>query len=287
MSCGSAGGSQPVTMESWLEKQREQSKNLRLQQKDATENLHKYKGVNGMQAVGSDVKDELKKKEQEAAENLRNYRAQAALFTSNRKDNTAGKTTMEADVVAPIPGRKLDTIQGKLVIPQVQAAGNSLASDRGRSESQGTADWSVISGVDSDSDRGLSSTPVNVDMSEITAMFSNGADAAAGINQSANTNGDETPLSSSYIEASSSAEDEKIEKKWHVAHVTVSFGLLIHENDSPTEGTYSSSDVQNDIVKNLMSKLRLITDKSLNGQSNAMVAKQDVPMSMTVQKDGK
>ncbi len=278
---GGGGANQPVTLESWFEQQREQSKIIRQNQKAATENLHKYNSA-GIQTGGSDVKDELKKKEQEAADMLRNYRGNPQDFFTNQiqRQAKAGITKSEvglvADIVAPSPGKKYENVPGKIALQ----TGNDETSDRIRSGSHGTADWSIVSGNDSDSDRGLSSTPVNVDMSALT-ISNNEADAAAGVTQK--NNGDDTPLSSSYVDAFSDM--EKDGKKWDVAYVTVSFGLLIHEKDS-FKGTYSSHS-HNEIVNNMMFKLRLIAEKSLESQDDAMVAKQnEYPLTIMVQKDG-
>lgn len=271
------GKSQPVPLESWYEQQRDRAKIIRMQQKDATENLRNYNAKTGIQTVGSDLKDELKKKELEAAEMLRNYRGRPQDYQQMLKQSKVDSTNrnIKADVVAPNAGEKHDIVPGKLAIQ----AGNNSLSDRGRSESQGTADWSVISGHDSDSDRGLSSTPVNVDMSILTEIAANGADSASG---DIHTHGEDTPLSSSYVDAAS-----EVEKKWSVAHITVSFGLLIHETDAPAEGIYSSQ-TKNDTVNTLILKLRLIAEKSLESQVSAIVAKQhEYPITITVQKDGK
>ena len=295
---GLGGGSQPVTMESWFEQQRKQTKLNRLQQKDATENLRNYKSsnINASTAAGNNTKEEIKKKEQEATELLRNYRAQPEVFMSHQvkkhpKTNVVqNKSPARVDVVAPSPKKKLGAVESNFEPQAHQEDENSATplSDRDRSGSLCTADWSVISGPDSSihGDRGLSSTPVNVDMSMVTGGLSNGADAAAGITSSVNSNGCDTPLSSSYID--SAAEDEKVEeKRWNVGYVTVSFGLLIHENDSPPEGTYTSH-IKNDIVDNLMLKMRLVAEKSLMGRNNVMIAKQDdYPLSIMVQRDGK
>lgn len=287
-------GSQPVPMESFLEKQREQAKFMRLQQKESTENLHKFKSANDVvaNALGHSVKDELKNKEQEAAANLHNYRGQPQDFMSHQvknhlNHNAANKTNLVADVVAPIAGKRLDTVEGKCVSQALKDDGNSSvpsSSDRGRSGSQSTADWSVISGHEFSSDRGLTSTPVNIDMSEISGFLRNGADVAAGANALSlkSFGGDDTPLSSSYVDASA----EMDEKNWKLSFITVAFGLLMHENESPPEGTFTSH-IQNDIVNNLMSKMRLITEKSLENQRDVKVAKEnEYPLSISIQRDG-
>jgi len=181
---------------------------------------------------------------------------------------------------------------------------NSLPSEGGRdrSVSQGTTDWSLVSGNDSNSDRGLSSTPVNVDISELqlAGILSNGPDVAAGgtTTLSVNSNcfsfscsngGDDTPLSQSYIVDTETTTSnnfvEKVEKKWGVTNVSVSFGLLIHQNDAPPVGSFASP-IQNQIVDNLMFKMRLIAENSLKEKSDVGVAKQDEhPLSIKVQRD--
>lgn len=293
------GVSQPVTMESWFEQQRKQTKLNRLQKKDATENLHKYNSanINVSTTAGNNVKEELKKKKREATEILHNYRGQPEVFMSHQvkkhpKANvTQNKSPVKADVIAPNPGKKLETVG--CVVPQAPQEDRISAaplSERDRSGSQCASDWSLISGHDysTHSDRGLSSTPVNVDMSMVIGALGNGADVAAGITSSVKSynNGYDTPLSSSYVDTA--AEDEKVEeKRWNVTYVTVSFGLLIHENDSPPEGTFTSH-IKNDIVDNLLLKMRLMAEKSLVGQGDVMVAKQDdYPLSIMVQRDAK
>jgi len=273
-------------MESWFEQQREQTKLSRMQQKDATENLQRYKMTDTPQKV-KNVKHEMKKKELEAAENLRKYRGQPEAILSHQvkkhaKDGifTINKNFTQADVVTPSPARKndskkLETVSGGYVVEDF----NSAQSDRDRSGSYGTTDWSVVSGHDSISDRG--STPVNVDMSEISVSERNGPDFAAGLNTpSVSVAGGDTPLSQSYVDAT-----PEVEKELSITNITVSFGLLIHENDQPPEGSFSSP-IQNEIVDNVMYKMRIIAEKSLSESKHVMVANQvEYPLSITIQRD--
>lgn len=329
-----AGGGQPIAMDTWFEKQREQTKLIKLQQKDATNNLRNFNtakvninvngngngnvNINPTSTVAGNVKDELKQKKEEATAILHNYRGQPEDFMKQQvkkhaKVGVVNKNIVQVQVDAipppspsasttptklsssaslsspppsPSPKKQLDTIEGMSI---QEDGNNSLLSKRDRSASQGTTDWSVISGNDSNSDRGLSSTPVNVDISELAGILSNGPDIAAGGTLSVNSNcfsfsnGDDTPMSQSYVDASS--EFDKDEKKWNVTNVSVSFGLLIHQNDAPPEGSFSSP-IQNQVVDNLMFKMRVIAEKSLKEKSDIMLAKQDEnPLSIKVQRD--
>lgn len=79
---GGNGGQPPMAMESWFQKQRAQTQENRQKQIDATEHLHKYRGLQGVESTvlsGNhvtihDMKDELKRKEQEATALRHSYR---------------------------------------------------------------------------------------------------------------------------------------------------------------------------------------------------------------------
>merc|ERR1712038_1927561 len=252
--------------------------------------------------AGNVIKEQMKQKEQEATEILRNYRGQPEDFMSHqvkkhssatKNDNynananayTQQQQQQQADVVAPNPKeKKLGTVEGKFN-PQICNEGdsNSVQSDRGRSASQGTnTDWSVISGNESN---GSDSTAVNVDISEITGILNsncNGPDAAAG-GSSLNRSGYDTPSSASYVDAST--EIERTGKQWKITNISVSFGLLMHENETPPEGTFSNP-IQNDVVDNLFYKMRTIAERSLEKCVHAAVARQEEsPLSIKVMKD--
>jgi len=292
-------------MDSWFQQQRQQTKLSRLQQKDATENLQNYKMTEASRNTKS-VKDEMKKKEQEAAEMLRNYRGQPEAILSHQvkkhaKDGvfTINKNFTQADVVAPLPSRKLETASGGFVLEDeapspsrkletvsggfVLEDGNSTCtqSERDRSGSYGTTDWSLVSGHDSSSEGGLSSTPVNVDLSLLADAGNNGPDVAAGLNTpSVSAAGYDTALSQSYVDTTSDVENE-----WTIRNISVSFGLLIHENDQPPEGSFSSP-IQNEIVDNVMFKMRIVAEKSLAECTNVTIANQkEFPISITIQRD--
>jgi len=107
------GGGQPIAMDTWFEKQREQTKLNKLQQKDATDNLRNFKSVinptstaagNGVVGNVRNVKDEMKQKRQEATAMLNNYRGQPEVFMTHqvKKHSKAGvtnKNIVQVDVV--------------------------------------------------------------------------------------------------------------------------------------------------------------------------------------------
>ena len=70
-----------MPMESWLQQQRAQTQECRQKQIDATENLRKYRGV---VESGNDLKDELKRKEQEAATLRHSYRGKPDAILSHQ-----------------------------------------------------------------------------------------------------------------------------------------------------------------------------------------------------------
>ena len=296
-------------MESWYEQQRQQNKLIRLQQKDATENLRNYKFIDATASSSTSVvgntKDQIKQKEQEATEMLRSYRGRPQDFMTHQvkkhaksdgNTNNINKNILQADVVAPNPKQKqLDTVEGTFnplsMNNNNEMDGNSSQSDRGRSASQGTNDWSVISGNESN---GSDSTAVNVDISEITGILSNGPDAAAGVVSNINRSGHDTPSSASYVKLDiSGGEMEKttLEQKqkqiMKLTNITASFGLLMHENETPPEGSFSSP-IQNDVVDNLLYKMRLIAERALDTCPTASVARQEEsPIQIKIVKDGK
>ncbi len=307
--CTGGSNQQPVAMESWFEQQRKQNKLIRLQQKDATENLRN----NNYVVDTRNVKEQSKQKQQEATEMLRNYRGQPEAVLSHQVKKHAKNENMnknivpqaavaagtDADVIAPNPKEKLETVEGKFhnfdyagsnsaqsVVNDVD--GNSMPSDRGRSASLGTNDWSVISGNDNESNAS-DSTAVNIDISEIAGILSNGPDAAAGVvsNYNLNRSGHDTPSSASYVDASAEIVEKGMTKQsWNVTNITVSFGLLMHENETPPEGTFSSP-IQNDVVDNLLYKMRLIAERSLENSKTASIVRHDEsPLSIKIVKDG-
>lgn len=86
-------GIQPMPMESWLQQQKVQTQESRQKQIDATENLRKYRGV---VESGNDLKDELKRKEQEAATLRHSYRGKPdAILSHQVKKISKGISSMD------------------------------------------------------------------------------------------------------------------------------------------------------------------------------------------------
>jgi hypothetical protein len=195
--------------------------------------------------------------------------------------------------------------------------GNDSNSDAGLSYTAVNVDISELSNVlsslnnTSNDDNGAdaaagagSSASVGIGMGEGISVNSTIMGMGTGISV-------DTNLSTSYVDASTGLEmgDEKdkqqqqqqqnqqqttekvnekaITEKWTITNVSVSFGLLIHENDAPPEGSFSSP-IQNEIVDNLMFKMRLIAEKSLEEKNFVKVVdKQDEghPLTIKVQRD--
>ena len=89
-------------MESWFQQQRAQTQENRQKQIDATENLRKYRG---MLESGNDIKDELKRKEQEAAALMHSYRGKpdAVLSHQVKKINKGNKNSNSSTNLAALP----------------------------------------------------------------------------------------------------------------------------------------------------------------------------------------
>lgn len=98
---------QPIaTMNSWLEQQKQQMDLLKKQQKDAKENLMNYRAKD-VDNHDSALKEELKRKQIEAAEILHNYRGNKDVYLAHelRKVSKSSKSPLDgrqADASGPI-----------------------------------------------------------------------------------------------------------------------------------------------------------------------------------------
>lgn len=166
-----------ATMDTWLEHQKQEMDRLRKQQKVAKENLMNYraKDIDNQESV---LKEELKRKQIEAAEILHNYRGNKESYIAHevKKVNKVSKLTSDcrkADVSGPIREdpefKSIETIRSKFDVTHLGAK-PLKENDHERDITHGESNVEIIEQLSGSSNEGSSSWIMVSENKQITNL---------------------------------------------------------------------------------------------------------------------